>query len=216
MSEGYIPKKVLAFFAHPDDESFGPGGTIALWASEGAEIHIICATKGDYDGIGHIREEELKEAAIVLGVKHVEFLSYHDGKISNEQLLSLEKDFINRIVTFAPDTLLTFNLNGVSGHLDHIAVASAATQAFRKTTSPQRLYYYTLCKTQTAHMNNYFIYFPEGMSVGDMDDAIDVSRIWDKRLEAVHKHTSQQQDIDNFLTSFTNKQCEYFMVRTRA
>lgn len=215
MANTYVPRKVLAFFAHPDDESFGPGGTIAIWASLGAQIHIVCATTGNFDGIGHIREQELREAAKVLGVQSVEFLTYNDGKISNEQLLLLEKDFITRIESFSPDTLLTFNLNGVSGHLDHIAVASATTQAFRKTTSADRLYYYTLCTSQTAHMNNYFIYFPEGLDEAQIDEVIDVSSIWDKRYEAVHKHTSQEKDIKNFLTSFENLQSEFFVVRKR-
>lgn len=215
MTNSYIPQKVLAFFAHPDDESFGPGGTIAKWASEGAEIHIVCATKGDFDGIGSIREEELREAANVLGVTDVEFLGFSDGKISNEQMLLLEREFIKRITVFEPDTLLTFNLNGVSGHLDHIAVASATTQAFRKTSIPQRLYYYTLCDSQTTHMKDYFIYFPEGPTQSDIHEVIDVSSIWERRLEAVHKHKSQKKDIENFLISFKHLRTEFFIIRER-
>ena len=38
---------LLAVFAHPDDESFGVGGTIARYAAEGAEVWLVCATDGD-------------------------------------------------------------------------------------------------------------------------------------------------------------------------
>ncbi len=40
-------KRLLFAFPHPDDESFGPGGTIARYAREGAEVHYVCATRGE-------------------------------------------------------------------------------------------------------------------------------------------------------------------------
>lgn len=215
MANEYIPRKVLAFFAHPDDESFGPGGTITKWAKAGAEIQIVCATKGELGGDGAIRENELREAAKVMGVSYVEFLDHQDGHIDNACLASLEEVFMQRIEIFKPDTLITFNHNGVSGHLDHIAVSSATTQAFRKTTIPQRLYYYALCKSQTSHMKNYFIYFPEGYEKEEIDEIVDISAIWDTRMEAVHKHASQEHDIQNFLKSFETVREEYFLIRTR-
>src|SRR3990167_2864362 len=94
-------KKILAVFAHPDDESFGPGGTLAKYAKEGVEVHILCATKGEagensnkdhkvykvekVKNIEEIREKELLAAAKVLGVKKVEFLNFVDGELSNNK-----------------------------------------------------------------------------------------------------------------------------------
>ena len=44
-----MPNKIvlLAVFAHPDDESFGPGGTLARYAAEGVQVYYLCATRGD-------------------------------------------------------------------------------------------------------------------------------------------------------------------------
>ncbi len=63
--------KILTFFAHPDDETMFLGGTFAYLADRGAEIHFICATRGEggdmgdppictREDLGQIREEELR------------------------------------------------------------------------------------------------------------------------------------------------------------
>lgn len=209
------PKKVLGLFAHPDDESFGPGGTLALWAKQGAEIIIICVTDGNHGKIGTTRVTEMQEAATVLGIKQIIFLEYRDGFISNHDLLAIEEKFCDYVKTYKPDTIITFNLNGMSGHLDHIAVASAATQAFRKTRIAKKLYYYTLLKSQSIHMDDYFIYFPEGEEVEDIDEAIDVSSVWNIRRAAAEKHVSQKHDMEKFLAIIGDSdKKEYFKVKS--
>ena len=40
-------RKLLVVLAHPDDETFGMGGTLALYAQQGVEVHLVCATRGD-------------------------------------------------------------------------------------------------------------------------------------------------------------------------
>jgi LmbE family N-acetylglucosaminyl deacetylase len=42
-----VSKKLLAVLAHPDDETFGMGGTLALYARRGVDVHLICATRGE-------------------------------------------------------------------------------------------------------------------------------------------------------------------------
>ena len=72
----------VCLFAHPDDEAFGPGGTIALLAKT-QDVYVICATKGEagglIDNLGDIRAEELRQSAKILGVKEVLFLNYLDA-----------------------------------------------------------------------------------------------------------------------------------------
>ncbi len=82
---------MLAVLAHPDDESFGPGGTLALYARRGVDVHLVCATRGEVaDGlprncwpgtpsIGALREHELRCAAGHLGLTGVHFLGYRDS-----------------------------------------------------------------------------------------------------------------------------------------
>ena len=88
-------KVLLAVFAHPDDESFGPGGTLARYAAEGVQVYYLCATRGDVGEVdealltrnGHataadLRTQELMCAARALGLAGVEFLDYRDSGMS--------------------------------------------------------------------------------------------------------------------------------------
>jgi LmbE family N-acetylglucosaminyl deacetylase len=209
------PKVILCFFAHPDDESFGPGGSIAHWISQGAMVHIVCATKGGVGGHVAVRAKELKCAAKILGVSSVTFLKYKDGQIGNNALIPLEKECIQQIEKYKPDTLLTYDLNGVSGHMDHIAVASATTQAFKKSKSPEQLVYYTIPKAKSNLMGSYFIHFPDGKERNQVDLIIDVSHVWNQKVTAMKQHNSQMHDVKRILLQsvFFPKE-EWFTVRT--
>ncbi len=81
---------LLAVLAHPDDETFGMGGTIAYYARRGVDTYLICATRGEagdmdpallqgYDSIAERREAELRCAAGKLGLQNVIFLDYCDS-----------------------------------------------------------------------------------------------------------------------------------------
>lgn len=215
-------KKALCVFAHPDDETFGPGGTIAFWSKKGYEIHLICATKGENGGpkkrqlkTGQIRSLELKLAAKIIGIKKIEFLGLKDGSISNNDLQFLEQKITHKIKKFKPDYILTFNLNGVSGHMDHVAVASATTQAFKKTKIAIKLYYYTLLKPHAADMEDYFIHFPEGYFEEEIDESIDISNVWNMKVKGMHMHKSQINDINRILKKWEKlPKKEYFIVRS--
>lgn len=85
--------KLLAVFAHPDDESLGFGGTLARYAAEEIETHLVTATRGergrfgslgkgaDPAEVGRVREAELRAAAAVLGIRDVSILGYPDGGV---------------------------------------------------------------------------------------------------------------------------------------
>lgn len=215
--------KVLGIFAHPDDETFGPGGTLALWAKAGAEIHLLCVTRGEMgrnesqDKTADRRERELREAAKILGVQQVEFLDYVDGSLSNETMIALETPITKKIRDFEPDTIVTYDLNGVSGHLDHIAVASATTQAFRHTGIAQEIYYFTLPRAYSDQVTDYFVYFPDGRLPEEIDVAIDVSLAWETRMQAMYAHESQREDVQRIISRETfQRRQEHFVVKTLA
>ena len=83
--------KLLAVLAHPDDESLGFGGTLAKYAREGVETHLVTAARGergrffghgkdaDPAEVGPVREAELRAAADVLGIREVALLGYGDA-----------------------------------------------------------------------------------------------------------------------------------------
>jgi LmbE family N-acetylglucosaminyl deacetylase len=145
---------MLGVFAHPDDETVCAGGTLAKYASEGAEVHVVSLTKG---GAGQIRdarvatratleavrEKELQAAGQALGVVATRCLDLPDGglsQIGHETLLDLALGLLDEI---RPDVVLTFGPDGFSGHPDHVAVGAAVTAACRARLSeaPVRLFH---------------------------------------------------------------------------
>ncbi len=209
--------KILAVFAHPDDEAFGPGGSIAKWVKEGATIHLLCATKGEAGENAGQRDRELLEAAKVLGIKKVEFLGFKDGEISNKDLQGLEKIISQKIIKLKPDIILTYDLTGISGHLDHIAIASATSQSFKKTSIAKKLYHYTVTKEYTDSMEDYFVFRPDGRKKEEIDLVIDVSDVWEQRIEAMYKHKSQIKDIKRILkirAKFPKE--EHFVIKSKS
>lgn len=209
-------KRILGIFAHPDDEAFGPGGSIAKWVKEGAEVYLLCATKGEAGANAGKRDQELLEAAKVLGVKEVEFLGFIDGEINNKDLQILEKVITEKINDLKPDVLLTFDITGVSGHLDHIAVASATCQSFKNTDVVKQLLLYAVLKEHTDLMGDYFIFRPDGRKKEEIDRVEDIAEVWDQKLEAMYKHKSQIEDIERVLKVRTKlPKEEYFIVRTK-
>lgn len=130
--------KLMCILAHPDDETFGPGGLLARYAAEGVETYLITATRGergwtgkpeDYPGVealGKIREAELRQAGEALGIHAIEFLDYIDGELDRVPVQELVGRLARLLRQIRPQVVLTFDPFGVYGHPDHIAISQAA------------------------------------------------------------------------------------------
>lgn len=134
------PRRLLGVFAHPDDEVFCVGGTLAQWTEAGNEALIVSATRGEAGQIqdahaatrqtlGGVREQELRAGCAALGVEQVECLDYRDGALAEVEPGRLAADVASYIRTYQPDIVVTFGLDGGSGHPDHIAISVATTLA---------------------------------------------------------------------------------------
>lgn len=146
-------KTILVVLAHPDDESFGMGGTLAYYATRGVDVHLLCATKGEagtvdpeylekYDSIAELREAELACAAQALGLKSVHYLGFRDsgmaGSADNrhpDSLVTASTEAVTaRIVAhirrLRPEIVITFDHVGGYHHPDHIATHNATVRAF--------------------------------------------------------------------------------------
>jgi LmbE family N-acetylglucosaminyl deacetylase len=144
-------RTLLAVLAHPDDESFGMGGTLALYAARSVDVHLVCATRGEagevddlkgHASIADLREAELHCAAGILGLKGVHFLEYRDsgmeGSPDNRHPNALAAQPLDevaaRVVRFIrelrPQVVLTFDPIGGYRHPDHIAIHKATVRAF--------------------------------------------------------------------------------------
>ena len=145
----------LAVLAHPDDETFGIGGTLALYAGRGDDVYLVCATRGEvgtvdpehmrnYRSIAELREAELRCAAEHLGLKGVFFLDYRDsgmpGSADNKhpdaQVAHSVDEVAGKVVKYMrelkPDAVLTFDPIGGYRHPDHIHIHQATVLAFEK------------------------------------------------------------------------------------
>jgi LmbE family N-acetylglucosaminyl deacetylase len=152
-------KTILSVLAHPDDESFGMGGTLALYAQKGYDVYLVCATRGEvgdvapehmqgYSSIAELREGELRCAAGHLGLKGVFFLGYRDsgmpGSPDNQhpdaQTAHSVDEVAGKVVKYIrelkPDVVLTFDPIGGYRHPDHIQTHKATVLAFEKAADP--------------------------------------------------------------------------------
>ena len=121
---------LLVVLAHPDDEAFAVGGTLARWAEAGVDIHLACATAGEAgrgnDGetaqlLADLRTQELHRSATILGIRHVHLLGFPDGGLdsSDSQGIASIRALMDHV---QPGVCVTFGAEGVTGHPDHVAV----------------------------------------------------------------------------------------------
>lgn len=154
------PRVLMFVGAHPDDESFGPGGTLAKYATAGVKVVYACATRGEagtadarhlqgFATLGDMRWAELTCAAEKLRLAAVIALGYRDsgmpGAPDNQHpralaaapLEDVTRDVVAAIRDVQPQVVITFDPIGGYGHPDHIAVYQATTRAFHAAGDPR-------------------------------------------------------------------------------
>ncbi len=145
--------RLLACFAHPDDEAFPVGGVLAGHAHRGVDVRLITTTLGEEgeirqegsatkETLGQVRKVELSCAVRALGLVSNDVWGYRDsgmaGWPSNDDprafIRASEDEVVERLVRevreFRPQVMLTFGPDGLYGHPDHIAICHHATKAF--------------------------------------------------------------------------------------
>jgi len=150
---------MLACLAHPDDETFGMGCTLALYARRGVQAHLVCATRGEvgdvdqelmqgFSSVAEKREAELRCAAGILGLAGVYFLGYRDsgmpGSPDNQHPNALAAQPVDEVAAklvhyirlLQPQVLITFDPIGGYKHPDHIAIHRATVRAFELAADP--------------------------------------------------------------------------------
>lgn len=152
----HVPQKrtLLGLFAHPDDESFGPGATLARYAAQGANVHVIIATDGiagsveashklaEHEILAQVRSTELANAAVALGITSIWSLPYRDSGMRHtadnehpdaliqQPLDKLIDELLEYIERLQPHVILTHDPFGGYGHPDHIRCCESVTAAF--------------------------------------------------------------------------------------
>lgn len=206
-----VEARLLAVLAHPDDETFRAGGSLALLARSGVRVWVLCATRGeagvpgmDPEQAGQLRQAELAGACSALGIEPPRFLEYRDGTLSQINQARAIEQVVRAGRELRPQVLLTWPPDGVSGHPDHVAVSRWTGEAFQRAAEPAEY---------PQHQNKglspyavaalYHIVVPHSLAerlgmthlhtVPDHTVAVtvDVAAVWECKLKAIRCHRSQ-------------------------
>ena len=222
---GAMGQRLLAVFAHPDDEG-QIAGIMARYVSQGAEAFLACATRGEMGmpndssllggrAMAQLREAELRCACKVLGVKNIRFLNYQEGSFHTadpDQVIGKVTEIIRE---FGPQIIITFGPEGVYGHRDHIAISRWVTSAFYATQQrnlsqglqfPRRLYYTAYPRSLFDRLRSQGIEFRieldgtihsiSGVPNEKITTVIDVSDYQIQKVASFQCHRSQLQRGD--------------------
>ncbi|MEW6721464.1 MAG: PIG-L deacetylase family protein [Thermodesulfobacteriota bacterium] len=237
-----MPRRILFLLAHPDDETFGPGGTIAKYAAQGAEVHLAPATRGeagmlgdppvtDREHLGEVRSRELEEAAAVLGAAKVHFLGFLDGQLAGTPRELLVEAAVEAIRRVRPHVVVGFGPEGVSRHADHKTMCEVALTAFDRAGDPG--WYPGHARTGAAPFAPFKLYQFElprevlaawelplsGVPLEKLTTFIDTAGSAETKLRAFRCHRTQHKDVERILArpGFREfvRQETYVLARTR-
>ena len=204
-------KKILfGIFAHPDDEAFGPGGALIKAVHDGVELHLITLTLGqngtnpdNAPDLGAVRREEWRKSGTMMGATGQHELGYIDGRLCNIEMLEIA-DKIERIVreTISDQDVevefMGFDLNGLTGHIDHIVASRALCLAFYRLKQQDnrfaRVRLFCLPREQNPEVNTDWIYMEAGRTPEEISEVIDAREYHDQIIEVMHTHHSQRGD----------------------
>ncbi|HEV2250537.1 MAG TPA: PIG-L family deacetylase [Candidatus Limnocylindria bacterium] len=127
--------------SHPDDETFGVGGTLIRYTEAGVECHSLSLTRGEAgtngdpqepiprERLGEVRAEELAEAGRRMGLASTTSFTYPDGRLPAARADDVVRDIVRWLRTTRPDVVITWGPDGGYGHPDHIATGTLALRA---------------------------------------------------------------------------------------
>ncbi len=203
----FAGKTVLVVGAHPDDNDFGAGASVAKIARQGADVRYLITTTGQRgssdaamtaERLSEIREEEQREAGRFLGVREVQFLDYVDGELAPD--LRLKEQIVIQIRRRRPEVVFTMDPSffyykklGFVNHSDHRAIGEATLDA---------------CYPLARDLLSFPDHFKAGLLPHKVEDLllysldpenanffIDVSETFEMKLRALSLHKSQVPDI---------------------
>lgn len=218
-----MKKRLLLLLAHPDDETFGPGGTIAKYASEGADVYLATATRGeagmlgdppvtDRVHLGEVRAAELSCAAGILGIRKVSFLGFCDGRLAATPRERIVEKAVEQIRWTRPHVMIGFGPGGVSRHPDHMVMCSVALEAFDAAADPDRFpgqirngispwAPYKLYQFEIAQeiFDEWDVPL-EGVPREKLTTFVDTSAFAERKIEAFYSHRTQSKDYTRILS----------------
>ena len=213
--------RLLAVIPHPDDEAYSMAGTLALCAASGAQIKMICGTRGESgsdlrgvatnpDHLAQIRSVELARSCAALGVDGLRFLNWPDGHVAEVEPDEAVRELAGTLTAFEPHVIITLGTDGAYGHVDHLAMTRWVTLAMASCPgkSPRRLLHCAFPKGFFEPIWRAIRRIRDGQLVGDIpaqalgceredvDLIMDLSAAKLAKLTALSAHASQLKDND--------------------
>jgi LmbE family N-acetylglucosaminyl deacetylase len=221
-----VSRRVAGVFAHPDDDTYGVGGSLALHADDhDLRITVIMTTSGDAgriadpslatrDTLSSVREGEDGASWKALGLEpEVHFLRHPDGHVAELPREQLVASYVELLLAARPDVVITFGPEGITGHEDHIAVGDAATQAFHTARGSAdggfaRLLYNAIPAGRLEGFNEILLgrgmepidptqpFQPRGVPDETIGISVDCQAVWERKLQALREHRTQGEMED--------------------
>jgi LmbE family N-acetylglucosaminyl deacetylase len=200
--------KILVVLAHPDDEAFGPGGTLARYSLSGHTVRLATMTRGEAGTLGpakglttqqlaRLRSDELECSAAALHLAALQIYHLPDGRLSELPDGRGPGIVKAEIESFQPDALITFHAGGISGHPDHQAAARWCLRCVQEMKTPPRLFAYGLSAEQTRRARHRkLVPIPQE----EITHVIDVSRHLSHKFDAIRCHRSQAEAWERMKT----------------
>jgi LmbE family N-acetylglucosaminyl deacetylase len=212
-----MKKIIFGIFAHPDDEAIGPAGTLLLEAKAGTEIHLISLTAGEsgmnpdnHADLGAVRLQEWRRAGSLIGATEMHHLGYQDGALSNTSLLDIaekiEELVRNTLENEPADTsveFMCFDLNGLTGHIDHIVASRAACLVFYRLkpyeSRLERIRLFCLTRENHPDQDVSWIYMEPGRGKSEIGVTVDARGLRDEIIAIVRTHHTQRGDGESHI-----------------
>lgn len=203
-----MQRLMIALFAHPDDEAFGPSGTLLTLRDEGYDLHLILLTDGEggtnpdqVADLAATRRTEWQAATKLLGATTTHALHFPDGtldQLSEEQLDTAVTAVIRQVLHHYTEptqvSFMTFEPQGLTGHHDHI-VASRCTTRMALQFHAHAIWYFCL-GTDQAPLDGTAYYEPRAREDDYISTRIDVTPYLEQKYQIMDTHFSQRADAD--------------------
>lgn len=215
-----MPRATVLFsFAHPDDESFCGAGLAGWCVSRDVDVVLVTATRGDagkagdHDrsgaptDVGAARAFELREAARIIGIRHVELWDYGDKRLNDAKVEDIRPRLMAMIRTWRPAIVLTFDPNGFNLHADHIAISRFTSDAIAAASDPR-----WHPETGEAHLVQRLLWTsplppwaasrsPDAAAEAGIDFLLDITPWREMKRQALQAHRTQHNSIDRHFFS---------------
>lgn len=227
-----MQKIIFGIFAHPDDEAFGPSGALLLEAKAGTELHLMTLTAGEngmnpdnHENLGQVRLQEWRDAGRLMGATDMHHLGYIDGELGNNDHIAItsEIEALVRATIAGRDDIeiefMSMDLNGITGHIDHIVAGRSACLAFYHLKSlgfpMTKLRLACLPADHLRELNTDFVFMEPGHPRHEIDETVDARDEIATIRQIIHTHHTQRSDGETHLAQLGDDVAlNYFIVRT--